>query len=239
MKNLSGALVLMVLLQFSCAPNRDMRTTDTSAGNTNEPVVIVEERTVDPNATVDGTDISRTGTDNTMLADDSDIMVYFDEAATADLNRYRTYYWVTPIQGMGDKSASNDPMYQDAIQQAVTSELQKKGYQMMQNNPDVLVNYYVFKEPTRLTGTNNSDFDEFQYNPNDIRRAGDTRTYDLDAGTVLLQMVDRQSGKLVWQGYATGLTDGDITTLDDTKVKDAIMKIFDKYDYQAMGMGNR
>lgn len=220
---LNVVVILMLLLQFSCAPNRGMNTTDTTSGNTNDPEIIMED---DNDVAV----TEETNTGNTAMTDDSGIVVYFNEANPSNLGQYKTFTWVTPIQGMGDKSFDNDPIQQEAIQQSLIDELQRKGYTMVPDNSDILVNYYVFREPVRLTGTNNDDFADFRWNPNALRAAGDTRVHDLDTGTLLVQLANRKTGELVWQGYATGLTDGDVALIDADKVKRAVALIFDKYN---------
>jgi hypothetical protein len=49
----------------------------------------------------------------------------------------------------------------------------------------------------------------------------------------MIHLADRKTGKLVWQGYASGLMDGNVFTKEGNKIDEAVSMVFDKFNYRA------
>jgi hypothetical protein len=67
----------------------------------------------------------------------------------------------------------------------------------------------------------------------EIRTSDNARTYQLKEGTLMVHLVDAESGELIWQGYASGILDNKNRIGEDDKVKEAVSLIFQTYDWRA------
>jgi hypothetical protein len=65
-----------------------------------------------------------------------------------------------------------------------------------------------------------------------VRTPQDTQTVDIDAGTLIINLLDAKSGVVAWQGYASGILKPDMIN-DNTKVREAVASIFQKFDFKA------
>ena len=65
------------------------------------------------------------------------------------------------------------------------------------------------------------------------REAEDTTSYNVEAGTLLLSMADRESGKVVWQGFASGLIKDQTFIKDESTIRQAVNMIFEEFDQRA------
>jgi len=54
-----------------------------------------------------------------------------------------------------------------------------------------------------------------------------------DTETLLVSMADRESGKVVWQGFASGLIENDAFIKDEGKIREAVNLIFEEYNQRA------
>jgi len=61
----------------------------------------------------------------------------------------------------------------------------------------------------------------------------DTTSYVVEPGTLLISLVDRKKGSLVWQGFASGLIDNNTFIKDEGKIREAVNLIFDEYGMRA------
>jgi hypothetical protein len=60
-----------------------------------------------------------------------------------------------------------------------------------------------------------------------------SETVRLEAGSIMVHLVDRKTGKLVWQGYASRLMDGNVFTKEGNKIDEAVSLVFDRFNYRA------
>jgi hypothetical protein len=65
-----------------------------------------------------------------------------------------------------------------------------------------------------------------------VRTPQNTETVDIDAGTLIINLLDAKSGVVAWQGYASGILKPDMIN-DNTKVREAVASIFQKFDFTA------
>ena len=69
--------------------------------------------------------------------------------------------------------------------------------------------------------------------PKKYRQISDTTSYDVEAGTLLVSIADRESGQVVWQGFASGLIENNTFVKDEGKIHEAVNLIFEEYDQRA------
>ena len=169
------------------------------------------------------------------------VQSYVEKDPSVDLKNYKTFAW---INERGTKQENGKP-YKDFketyLMDLVTKELEKNGWQRAKSNPDVLIDYdimiendsrraseSVYSRPTvryfynPYTGRVNS-----YYNPS--RYLGENSyTVPYKSGTITINIVDNDSDKLVWQGWAeTEVTKKSISKDDMEKIVKSIFKKLD------------
>lgn len=171
-------------------------------------------------------------------AGQKEMVVEADKSLEADFDEYNTFAWASSV----DDDANllfwlNDAVLKDEVREAIAYELDARGYELVENNPDLLVNFRVFDEDTEFRGYTGADVDN-GYWENDIedavREEEDVKVYNLQEGTLLVDLVDTGNSALVWQGYASGvIEDQNMYDPQDDKIKDAVQLIFAEYDFRA------
>lgn len=169
------------------------------------------------------------------------VQSYVEKDPAVDLNNYRTYAWI------GDKTGKNknDKPYKDFqetyLTELISQQLEKNGFVKAKSNPDVLIDYDIMIE--NAVRENNDPvysrpFVRYFYNPYTGRinsfyypsRFVGTNSYDVPykSGTITINIVDNDSRKLVWQGWAeTEVTKRRIAKEDMNKI---VKSIFRKLD---------
>ncbi|MFC6223126.1 DUF4136 domain-containing protein [Hymenobacter artigasi] len=149
-----------------------------------------------------------------------------------DFSKYKSYSWSSQITDpQNSVFFLNDLIFKGQIRDAVEHEMAAKGYTYQPDNGDLVVNFRTFDQPVELASNDNlgagywSDNERYAYN--------NRNKVKLDRGSILVQMADRQKGVQVWQGYASGLTDGNVFDKNKDKVYVAIGQIFQTYDHRA------
>lgn len=124
------------------------------------------------------------------------VSAHVDRAA--DFGRYRTYSW-GPADALpaGDPRLDAGPRFKDQLQGEVDRQLALKGMTVASTGqPDLLIHYHAaVRERLDVSGLDQ-----------DYAYAGEVRSYD--AGTILLDVIDARTQRLIWRGWAQGaLTD--------------------------------
>ncbi|WP_428660712.1 DUF4136 domain-containing protein [Runella sp.] len=129
--------------------------------------------------------------------------------SSANLAKYKSYAFMEP-----DVKAGRNPLYYNDIatqnvEAVVDNTLLEKGLQKNEDNPDLLVGYHFFVQQKTRTVTDPAPF----YGPYmgwgrwgwrgwspGYWGWGRTRTETYQDGTLVVDMVDARSKKLVWRG---------------------------------------
>jgi hypothetical protein len=126
--------------------------------------------------------------------------VEFDRAA--DFSKYRTYQWKAG-------TPAPDKRVQSRITQAVDGRLQASGLQRTESGGDLLVVSHISTASDTLAGG-----DDFGYGgwPGWGASSGMGGSPDegseLPGGTLIVDLVDAETSKLVWRGVASGTVKG-------------------------------
>jgi hypothetical protein len=128
----------------------------------------------------------------------SSVKAVSDFDPEADFTAYRTYSWLD--RGDAPEQAFNLPDHLDRrLQRVVADELRTKGIELAPVLPqaDLLLVYYVgLESELRVTHTTSGYWYPYRYWPGaaytDVRRYTE--------GTVVLDMIDRRTERLVWTG---------------------------------------
>ena len=184
---------------------------------------------------------------STAYAQSGNVTVASDKSLTADFDQFKTFDFARQIT---DDQIQifflDDALLKGKVKEAVKYELEARGYEQASDNPDLLVNFQVLDSATEFTGYTGVYQDENYWGPNEMRKeaiglapdaevrtADNVQNYQLDKGTLMVHLVDAESGELIWQGYASGIMDGEIIDGKDDRVKEAVSLIFQTYQWRA------
>ncbi len=154
------------------------------------------------------------------------------DRADVDFSGYKTFDWADQVDDQLDSGYYflNDLILKAQIREAVRNELMGLGYALTDNDPDLIVNFRVFDRPVTLRSM--SDYGN-GYWSDSYKNLRDETEYEVEAGTLLVSLVDRKTGTLVWNGFASGLIDNDQFIKDEGKVIEAVSMIFEEYNQRA------
>ncbi len=178
---------------------------------------------------------------NPLLAQRYTITSDADESAPFDT--YKTYAWAQHVTTASNLAyAINDIVLKAKIQDAVAHELASRDVTMNEQSPDMLVNFRVFEKPIKVKELDGYFHDNEYWGSKEVRNPSpgslplassyneQDEDYYFDKGTIVVQIVDAKKGVVVWQGYASGLTNGDAFDKTPDHIAKAVRLIFDKYD---------
>jgi hypothetical protein len=137
---------------------------------------------------------------------------------TIDFARYRTYDW-GPADALptGDPRLDRDPFFKDHVQGAVERGLAARGLELTSSGtPDLLIHYHA--NISERIDVNQADRVYGYCGAADC--PPDTVRYE--AGTLVLDFIDRQTNKLVWRAWAQN------TVEDMLRDRDAMARTIDR-----------
>src|SRR4030095_1580640 len=155
-----------------------------------------------------------------------------------DLNNYKTYTWLEKDSGKSYKD-----FQESYLIDRVSEELNKRGWRKVNasDNPDALIDFDIMIE-NELKNESEPVYSRpivrYLYNP--VTRRVTTvwypsqylgeRSYSVPykSGTVTLNIVDNESNKLVWQGWAE--TEVSKSRLDNESIDKIVKSIFKKFN---------
>jgi hypothetical protein len=113
-----------------------------------------------------------------------------------DFGQYRTFDW-GPADALptGDARLDKDPFFKDRVQGAVEKQLAVKGLRLSGSDaPDLLIHYHAHItdriDPTRV---------DRRYG---YCAGGDCPAIDYEAGTLVIDIMDARTNRLLWRGWA-------------------------------------
>jgi hypothetical protein len=135
-----------------------------------------------------------------------------------DLRSYRTYNWAPADQApTGDPRLDNNQFFQERVRMAVENRLATRGLAKTAM-PDLLVHYHASVV---------QDIHTSSFAPGD-RSCEDCGPEVYDAGTLLIDLVDARTNRLLWRGWAKGSIEGVIDDQDwlEQRIDEAVARIF-------------
>jgi hypothetical protein len=147
---------------------------------------------------------------------------------TVDFKGYETFCW---LQGCDNQFQGPNYVYNaerlKTIQGSIQQELESKGFVNEQNQPDLLVGFHIIVEEQQTTSVNRErllDFYEQKVNYWDGYELYDNNeVYKFLKGTLVIDIVDAQSGNAIWQGTSRRYMES-VPELDQEDIKKAIKK---------------
>ncbi len=168
-------------------------------------------------------------------AEQASVRIEADEKLNNDFSEYKTYNFVSHVDEELDPGFYflNDLEFKANVRETVKGELEGLGYRRDENDPDLLISFRVFDEPVTLKGFTDPGYGDGYWGTDmQVREWGDTTSYDVEAGTLLLSVLDAEQGEIVWQGFASGLLDQDAFSKDEQKIAEAVELLFEEYGHR-------
>jgi hypothetical protein len=169
------------------------------------------------------------------------VQSYVEKDPSVDLKNYKTFSWIDEKETKQENGKPYKDFKETYLMDLVTRELERNGWQKVKSNPDVLIDYdimiendsrresqSVYSRPTvryfynPYTGRVNSYYYPSRY------LGENSYTVPYKSGTITINIVDNESDKLVWQGWAeTEVTSKSISKDDMEKIVRSIFKKLD------------
>ena len=106
--------------------------------------------------------------------------------------------------------------------------MDSRGYRLQPGNPDLIINFRVFEKRTKLRAY--QEYGSTFWGPHEYKPTLTGKSGVIEAGTLILCMVDRVRNVLVWEGSASGLIDKDAFLRDEGKIREAVSLMFEDYN---------
>lgn len=135
---------------------------------------------------------------------------------------YVTYDWGPPDNlPVGDPRLDNNPFFRDHLQGAIEKHLGEKGYERaLSNEPDLLVHYHA--NVSQKVDVYSSDTEHGYCYAN-----CQPQIVDFEQGTLVVDIVDVKTSKVVWRGWAQDVMNGVIDNQErlDKQVDEGVTKM--------------
>jgi len=127
-----------------------------------------------------------------------------------DFTRYRTFDWGAPDQfPVGDPRLDKNPFFLDHLQGAVEKQLAARGYErVVTGRPQLLIHFHASID--RRLNVNTADA-RYGFCVYEACLAGDA---EFEAGTIIVDVIDARTNRLVWRGWAQDSVDAALEDRD-------------------------
>jgi hypothetical protein len=157
----------------------------------------------------------------------SSLKVNTDYDKSTDFSKYKTFGFYS----MENMNKSISELNHNRIINAIKAEMIKKGYEESASSPDLLVNSTtIFQDRTSVSSTNTYMYGSM-YRPYTWGPGMSTTNYDVrhyKDGSLIIDIVDGSSKKLLWQGTGNKEIDGPVKD-PDTNIPKAIAAILGEF----------
>jgi hypothetical protein len=144
-----------------------------------------------------------------------------------DFGGYRTFAW-GPADALptGDPRLDNNPFFQDQVQGAVERRLSGKGLTLASaEKPDLLIHYHA--NVVQRFDVNRVD----RQNGYCYGADCNVDVAEYDAGTLVVDVVDARTSRVIWRGWAQDSVDG---VIDDQgrlqrMIDEAVTRMFERF----------
>jgi hypothetical protein len=135
---------------------------------------------------------------------------------------YVTYDWGPPDNlPVGDPRLDNNPFFDDYLRGAIEKQLAAKGYELgLGGTPDLLIHYHA-------SVSQKLDVYEVDQSYGYCYGNCEPQVADYELGTLIVDIVDTRSNKVVWRGWAQDTINGVIDNQDrlEKQVEEGVTKM--------------
>lgn len=157
-----------------------------------------------------------------------ELPVEYDYSYRGNFKKYKSFDVFKPVDN--DDPATNN----EAVENAIIARMKFLGYRQTENKPDLLLSFRIFNDSLKYHGYDQPDIETWIYTQNRFEERYDRRTFNLNKGTLAIQLYDRKQNLTIWQGYASAAY-GNIDFDNPRHVRNAVISILDKYRFWAEG----
>lgn len=160
------------------------------------------------------------------------VLINAEAMPDIDFTKYKTYAWASQVDSKLDPGLYflNDLELKQRIRGAVGYAMDGRGYTFTRQAPDLVINFRVFNKPTTIQTY--SEYGSDYFTPSDVSGLQDPKKVTLEAGSLIVNMVDRKTGQTVWFGSASGLTNTNGFDRSENRIRQAINLLFKQYNYR-------
>lgn len=157
------------------------------------------------------------------------------------INSYSTFNWVSDIEDIPNDKAFvgpegvlvfNNVSTRNMIKEAIVTNLQSKGYTQNESNPDMLLGYQVLEQEADFKTY--TGYETIYMGLDTVRSEENAETVTVGPGTLIINITDKETGKVAWQGYASGALDSESAKSEES-IQSAVSEILSEFDYSAYG----
>lgn len=161
--------------------------------------------------------------------------IYTEQDQDAKLSGYHRFAWLSPPTAPVRDPILDSQILESRVHKAVSADLQARGYEEVapDGNPDFMVTYHTSAKQTVQSSGPSFSFGFIDAFPHGFGAVGfpiGPEVQTRDEGTLMLDVLDGQSKRLVWRGWTTELLNQD--NYGDKSVQEAVKDIFDKFPAQ-------
>jgi hypothetical protein len=144
----------------------------------------------------------------------------------AEFTHYQTWEWAPPEERpTGDPRLDNNPMFEVHLRSAVEHQLSGRGYVRtpLAGAPDLRARYRVnFSKTVEISGRTGS--------VGSCSRDCEPEAYAYEQGTLVIDLVDTQTSKVVWSGWSRDTMEGVIDNQErmERKIDRVVAAIFER-----------
>jgi hypothetical protein len=157
--------------------------------------------------------------------------IKYDYDMDSNFSAFHTYKWisrtVTNANGSAATAQQNNSLLEKRIHSAVDTQMSAKGFTLTEDNPDILLVYYVgLKDKIDVTDWGYTYAGS--YWGGGMGRNVDV--YQYTEGTLIVDMVNASDKQLAWRGSATGVVEpGRSPEQMEARINDVAARIFKNY----------
>jgi Domain of unknown function (DUF4136) len=149
------------------------------------------------------------------------ITVYHDYDKSIDFTLYRTFDWKMDL----DLESRQNPLYYNEltdkrIREAVVEALSEKGYNKTISNPDFQIHYHIMVEDKSI-----ATLDPSGHNYDAYWLGTAATTYQYKEGTLIIDLMDADTNKLIWRGWAVAVLEDLRREVVEKRMKQTIARI--------------
>ncbi len=139
----------------------------------------------------------------------------------ADLRGFRAYAWAaTEPTATGDPRLDSNEIFQDQVQAAVDRQLAARGFEKTAAGASELLVHYHASVAQRIDLSEREPFTPCR----------DCKPFIYDAGTLVIDLVETRTGKVLWRGWAEGNVDAVVANQRwmDERIERDVTRIFER-----------
>ncbi len=157
------------------------------------------------------------------------LMVRSDYDRQTNFSQYTTYGFYTPTQAPQDAVMGSKLMLK-RMTQAMTREMENRGYKLAANNADILVGFSTDSQNMQSVQSNNNFSPYWGYRYGGFNQTS-SRNYEEDR--IVINLYDGKSKDMIWQGYVKGEINDRNRKDREAVVYDVVSKIMLEYPNRA------